>query len=48
IERRLSNRNGTKNNNVNLQPGQSVNFMVVFDRIPPQAEEWFVGLLSAE
>lgn len=48
IERRLNNRSGNKNSNINVQPGKSVNFMVVFNRIPPQAEEWYVGLLSAD
>ncbi|MEW6265440.1 MAG: DUF3426 domain-containing protein [Thermodesulfobacteriota bacterium] len=48
IEKRLNLREGQRNANVDIQPGHSVTFMMVFDHIPSQASEWLVSVLSAE
>lgn len=38
IQKRLSNRNGSNNSNVNVAPGKEVPFLVVFGDLPPEIE----------
>lgn len=42
INARLKNRNGANNQNVNVPPGKTVPFMVVFDALPGNLEEYSV------
>jgi len=48
IDRRLSVRGGQKGVNMNIGPGQSIRFMVVFDKIPKTLREYTVEAFSSE
>ena len=47
IEKRLNLEKGLKNTNVDIPPGHSVTWMVVFDRIPKEATQWAVNVAGA-
>ena len=42
INARLKNRNGTANQNVGVKPGKAIPFMVVFDGLPGNLDEYSV------
>jgi predicted Zn finger-like uncharacterized protein len=47
IKNRLNNRFGQNSSNVNIQPGQSVPFMIIFSKLPQQLEEFEVLIESS-
>lgn len=48
IKRRLGRKTGTNNSNVDVPPGRLVPFMVVFDNLPPDLEEFTIEVLSSK
>ena len=48
IESKLNTREGFHRSNVNVPPGHSVTFMIVFDHIPPGAAQWSVNVYSVQ
>ena len=48
IQKRLNARGGQDGENVNVQPGQSVRFMIVFNQIPIDLAEYTVEAYSSE
>lgn len=47
IKNRLNNRFGQNSSNVNIQPGQSVPFMIIFSKLPQRLEEFEVVIESS-
>jgi pilus assembly protein FimV len=47
IKNRLDNRFGQNRSNVNIEPGQSVPFMIIFSNLPQQLEEFTVEIESS-
>ncbi|MEW6266153.1 MAG: DUF3426 domain-containing protein [Thermodesulfobacteriota bacterium] len=48
INKKLNVRGGQKGENMNIQPGQSVKFMIVFEKIPPDLTEYTVEVAGSE
>jgi hypothetical protein len=48
IQARLNQQDGLKGANLNIPLGHSVTFMVVFNKIPDDAKQWYVTVQSAE
>ncbi len=48
IEKHLNQKTGEKNTNVEIPPGHSVTWMVVFDRIPKEATQWAVNVVGSQ
>lgn len=43
----LKNRHGIEKKNVNVEPGASIDFMIVFDKLPDNLSEFTVGAVSS-
>ncbi|SPD76093.1 conserved hypothetical protein [uncultured Desulfobacterium sp.] len=47
ISQAVNNRRGADDNNVNIKPGEAVNFMIVFEKLPANLNEFTVGAVSS-